>query len=259
MEENTMFLNILRSLFAITCCLFIFVPVAAADSHEWKDPAYNFEKVKKILITEPQFSYENINSSGSDRFKKYPNGTENISGMLHGRFEKLIKAKSVNLSYVENQVKVDPEIELPNEITAIEFSAVVDKELNKYVDLILSVEIHNYGWSHIYHDAYETTETKTETVRYGGRTPEGKEYSGWMEVPRTVTVYHNAGFTIYDNAQAKFSLIHPVSKKVVWTYSDTRDRLSVSWSKDYDPSGPESMMKRIFDNAFNKLPLTKKE
>ena len=98
-------------------------------------------------------------------------------------------------------------------------------------------------------------ETVYERVRYGGRTAAGKEFEGWMEVPRTYQVHYGPHYHISDSAAAQFALLDARTWKFVWQFTDARTRDSFAIGKDYDRSGPESMMNRIFDAAFEKIPL----
>jgi hypothetical protein len=117
------------------------------------------------------------------------------------------------------------------------------------------LDVRDYGWFYEYHDPYTTTETYTERVYYSRRHRDGSETSGWEEVPRTRLVHHQAGYYISDCAEAAFRLYDTKTGRDVWKYSDSRNRRSPVLSNGYDPSGPESMMKRIFDDAFKKIPL----
>ena len=78
---------------------------------------------------------------------------------------------------------------------------------------------------------------------------------GWTDVPRTRVVYVPAGYYVSDCAEAAFLLYDPKSGRDVWKYTDSRNRKSPPINNGYDPSGPESMMKRIFDEAFKRMPL----
>lgn len=135
-------------------------------------------------------------------------------------------------------------------------SEIFAAALPKYVNLVLETKVNDFGWYYDYVAAYDTTETQMERVRYGGVTPEGKEYSGWIEVPKTVTVRTDAHYDISDRAEIEMRLIDPTTQKAVWIYTDIRSRDSGSWSSDYDKTGPESMMSRILNEAFKKIPLS---
>jgi hypothetical protein len=234
-----------------------FCPQASANQNESADPGYNFAKVRTVLIMEPNFTYNGFDVSGNNRFVTYPHAAEKAAAMLNARLKKVANLKYVTMEYVADQVKADPNLDCdPN---SPEFSALVKREMPKYVDLVLYLTIRDLGWFHEYKAAYEAYETVTDRVKYYGKTPDGKDFSGWMDVERQVLVYHPPHYDIYDSATANFGLLDPQSWKYVWTYSDVRTRLSYAFGKDYDHSGPESVLNRIFDDAVAKMPIYPKE
>jgi uncharacterized protein (DUF2249 family) len=109
--------------------------------------------------------------------------------------------------------------------------------MSKYADLVFTVDIRDYGWFHEYRPACDKLETVYERVRYGGRTADGKEFEGWMEVPRTIVVHYPAHYDISDSAAARFTLQDTRSGKIVWQFTDTRTRNSFAIGKSYDRTG----------------------
>lgn len=245
--------NTMRILIVCLCLLCSAFPMAFAKPAEWKDSAYNFKKVKTILIMSPEYVYGKFDVSGNNKFEKYPDTEAKMNAMLNNRWKKIAGFRYVSLPWIVEQIKANPE----NSITEFGpgLTEELIKEIPKYADLVAFTRIHDFGWFYEYREAYDSTETVIDRVRYGGVTPDGKEYSGWMEIPRSVVVHHAADYTIYDSAEARFELLDARSWKPVWKYSDARDRLSISFSREYDPSGPESMMNRILNVAFDKLPV----
>lgn len=239
-------------LIIVTFFLILLCTTASAKNSNWKDPAFNFGKIKTIFIEEPQFSYTTLSENSKYTFTKYPDSQEKIIRMLEERLKKKKQIRTVTASYIEEQIKGDSQLPLLETVSPDLFT----QELAKHVDLVLEVTINDFGWYRDYVEAYDTTETQTERVKYGGVTPEGKKYSGWIEVPKTVTVHHSGYYNVNDCAELKISLKDPVTQKVVWSYTDERYRDSRSWTDGYDKTGPESMMNRILDEAFKKLPLS---
>lgn len=227
-----------------------------AAQAEWRDADYNFGVPRFILVLEPRFSYEGYDGSGRNKFNRYPYATEKINDMLKGRLQDISRHRIVNMDYVVNQIKADATLTEPFDPKAPGFTAMVQREMSKHVDLIMYLDVRDYGWFYEYHDAYMTTETYTDRVYYSRKNRDGTETSGWMDVPRTRVVHHPAGYYISDCAEAAFRLYDAKVGRDVWKYSDSRIRRSPSLSNGYDPSGPESMMKRIFDEAFSKMPLS---
>jgi len=238
------------------CILSGISPIALAKQTEWKENAYDFTKVKTILIMDTEFMYDGFDISGKNQFHNYPNGEIKIENMLMSRWEKVTGFHYVTLPYIIEKIKADPNTPV-DAVIGPDMSEDLIKEIPKYADLVLFTEIHDFGWFYEYYDSYYSTETVIDRVRYGGVTADGKAYSGWMEVPRSVVVHHDAGYLIYDSADLRFRIVDSRTWKDVWKYSDRRDRTSSAFGKEYDPSGPESVMKRILNVAFDKLPFKK--
>ena len=235
--------------------LWLLTAAAFAAQAEWRDQAYNFGSPKFILVMDPSFAYEGYDVSYRNKFNKYPYAAEKIMDMLRGRMNGLARHRIVGMDYVINQIKSDATLTEKVDPLSPGFGAILQREMGKHVDLVLSLDVRDYGWFYEYHDAYMTTETYTERVSYKKHNRDGSESWGWMDVPRTRIVHHPAGYYISDCAEASFRLQDAKTGRDVWKYSDSRNRRSPGISNGYDPSGPESMMKRIFDDAFKKIPL----
>jgi hypothetical protein len=236
----------------IIVCLLVALslPVAAGIS-EYTDQGYNFTKVRTVLITEPTFIYGEVN--GRDQFEKYPDSARVITGILNNRLKKAMNLRYVTWDYVADRVKADPDLEC--DPASPEFAALVKREMPKYVDLVLNLNIVNFGWLRQYHEAYEAYETVTDRVKYKRKLPDGREESGWMDVERTVLVHHPAHYEVIDSAEAQLYLLDPRTGKNVWTYGERRTRTSPGGSGGYDRSGPESVMNRIFIEAVEHMPI----
>ena len=240
------------------CSLLFFItamPAVWAGKAEWTDGAYNFDSPRFILVMEPRFSYEGFDISGKNKFSNYPYAAEKIKDMLSQSLSGLGRHRFVDMDYVLKQIQADATRVEPYDPKAAEFAGMVQRETAKHVQLVLYLEIKDYGWFYEYHDAYTTTRTVTERISYNRKNSDGSESSGWMDVPRTVVENHPAGYYISDSAGLELRLFDTARGKDVWKYSDSRVRRSPALSNGYDPSGPESMMKRIFEDAFKKMPL----
>ena len=193
----------------------------------------------------------------NDFFKQYPYAGEKVAALVNKNLKEVSHWRVVNWAYVETQVKGDPDLPLIEDLPADEMSALLKRELPKHVDLVLSVKVHDLGWYYEFREAYDTTETRMEKAYFSMKDSNGKEITGWREVPITEVVHHPAHHEIYDCATVKMTLLDPRSGTVVWSYTDERRRGSFSWSGAYDKTGPESMLSRIFDAAFQKLSVVK--
>jgi len=232
--------------------------IALAQQTEWKEEAYDFTKVKTVLIMEPEFNYDGFDVSGSNKFNKYPDAQSKIDNMLNSRWKKVTGLRYITLPYIIEQMKADPDTPA-DAVLGPNLSEVMIKAMPKYADIVVFTKIHDFGWFYEHYDAYDSTETVIDRVRYGGVTPDGREYSGWMEVPRSVIVRHDAGYSIHDSADVRFELVDTRSWKKVWKYSDERTRLSTAFAREYDHSGPESVINRILNVAFDKLPILQQD
>jgi len=230
---------------------------AMAAQAEWQDQGYNFGAPKFILVMPPIFSYEGYDVGGQNKFNRYPYAAEKMTDMLRGKTQDLTQYRIVDLEYVLNQIKANAPVTEPFDPKAPGFLSMVQREMGNYVDLVLYLAVRDYGWYYEYHDEYRTTENYTERVYFSRKNSYGKEISGWEDVPRTRRVYHPAGYNISDCAEAAIRLHDAKAGRDVWKYSDARVRKSPPLSNGYDPSGPESMMKRILDDAFKKIPLAR--
>lgn len=246
----------IRIFIVMICILSGIFSTALAKQTEWQENAYDFSKVKTILIMNTEFFNDGFDSSGKNQFHNYPDAQEKIEKMLASRWEKVTGFHYVTLPYIIEKVKADPNTPIDAAIGS-DLSEDLMKAIPKYADLVLFTEIHDFGWFYEHYDSYYSTETVIDRVRYGGVTADGKAYSGWMEVPRSVVVHYDAGYRIYDSADLRFRIVDSRTWKDVWKYSDRRDRASSAFGKEYDHSGPESVMKRILNVAFDKLPFKK--
>lgn len=228
---------------------------AIAAKAEWSDSAYNFGAVGFVLVMDPQFSYGAFDVSGRNKFNKYPYGEEKVRDLLKSHIAGITGRKFVDMDFVLRQIQADASQNEPYDPKSPGFNAMVQREMPKHVQLVLYTEVKDYGWFYEYHNAYMSTRSTTERISYVKKNADGSESSGWMDVPRTIEEHHPAGYYISDSAGVEFRLWDATSNKDVWKYSDIRTRRSSGLSDQYDPSGPESMMRRIFDDAYKKIPL----
>ena len=249
----------MRKTIAVLVLLISLAAPATAGQTQFVSPNYDFSKVKTVLIMEPTFAYGGFDVSGKNKFVVYPALTDKITAMLGARKRNLPHLQFVTLTYVTARVKADPDLaaDLADDPKAL--AALVQREMSKYADLVLYCDIRDFGWFYEWQESYYTTKTVIDKVRYHERSSDGKRVSGWMEVPRTVDVYHPARHKIFDSAEAHFTLLDARTWRYVWQFTDARTRASFSWSGNYDPTGPESMMGRIFDAAFEKMPMHPRE
>jgi hypothetical protein len=245
----------MRKTIAVLSVLCFLAAPAAAKQTESVSPNYDFSKVKTVLVMDPTFANDGFNVSGNNKFVQYPYAAEKIAALFGTRKHKIPSLQYITLAYVTARVKADPALDGSIPEDPKEFSALLQREMPKYADLVLYMDIRDFGWFYEWQEAYYSTETRYERVEYGGKTADGKKYSGWMEVPRTVVVHHPAHHNIFDCAEARFALLDTRTWRYVWQFTDQRARSSFAWRNDHDPTGPESMMNRIFDDAIAKMPM----
>lgn len=229
-------------------------PVSAAQA-EWRAADYNFSTPKFVLLTETKFAYEGYDVSGRNKFNRFPYAADKIPDMLRNKLQGLSRHRLVDMDYVIRQIKADPAVTEPVDPQLPGYSALLHRELGKHVDLVLYLDIRDYGWFYEWHESFMKTESYTERISYKRKHADGTVSEGWTDVPRTRVVYVPAGYYVSDCAEAAFLLYDPKAGRDVWKYTDSRNRKSPPINNGYDPSGPESMMKRIFDEAFKRMPL----
>ena len=226
-----------------------------AAQAEWRDADYNFGPPKFVLLTETKFAYEGYDTSGRNKFNKFPYAADKIPDMLRGKLQSLSRHRLVEMDYVIKQIKADPAVTEPVDPQAPGFAAILQRELGKHVDLVLYLDVRDYGWFYEWHESYMKTESYTERISYKRKHADGTVSEGWTDVPRTRVVYVPAGYYVSDCAELAIRLYDAKAGRDVWKYTDSRNRKSPPISNGYDPSGPESMMRRIFDEAFKRMPL----
>jgi hypothetical protein len=244
----------MRKTIAVLSVLCFLAAPAAAKQTESVSPNYDFSKVKTVLVMDPTFANDGFNVSGNNKFVQYPYAAERSRPVRHPQAQN--PQPSIHNPRLRHRpVKADPALDGSIPEDPKEFSALLQREMPKYADLVLYMDIRDFGWFYEWQEAYYSTETRYERVEYGGKTADGKKYSGWMEVPRTVVVHHPAHHNIFDCAEARFALLDTRTWRYVWQFTDQRARSSFAWRNDHDPTGPESMMNRIFDDAIAKMPM----
>jgi len=66
--------NLLKLIIVIF--LILLCTTATAKNTTWKDPAFDFKKVKTIFILDPTFTFVNIPETSKNKFDNYPNFKE---------------------------------------------------------------------------------------------------------------------------------------------------------------------------------------
>ena len=214
----------------------------SANSSVWTNPSYNFKNAKSIWVKPLSFSYnyDGFNLNGTNYTIDYPNAEMKSDIILGNVTEK----KKGELFVFENNLSLK---QSQNAIT------MIDDEKN--TDLILTVTIKDLGWYYEHYKAYTTWQTVYKTERYRDVDSRGHVIrEGTREVSHQVPEYHPAGYSIFDSAAAEFILTDSKTGIVVWKYVDVRSRHSGYSGTSYNKNGPESMLKRIFDDAFKKMP-----
>ncbi|MDR1703018.1 MAG: phosphatidylserine decarboxylase, partial [Sporomusaceae bacterium] len=117
----------------------------------------------------------------------------------------------------------------------------------EFTDLILIVKAKDLGWFHSYYPAGQ----KAQNVLVSSTSREvivnGKKQTLTDEKYERRMVPYPAGYNSRDSAAGEFELVDAKTGKVVWRFTDTRDR------SGYDETGPESMFGRIVSTAYDKM------
>ena len=238
--------KLLSGLIVVLFTLMSFSLSASASSSQWKDPAYNFQSIKKILIKKPTIHYEyrEFTVSGNHSFTKYRN-VEDIS--LKIVQDKLIKNFSKKYPSMFNTSLWDPPPVKPLQTSQTIFPET-PQDIVPVVDAVLSVKIIDMGVFFKYYPAYDTWETVTDEEIVTYTDSNGKEKEIKRTIKRQVPVTRAARHDPYDSAGAELILQDAKTGAVIWTCSDVRIRYS-----PYDKTGPESVLQRIINDASKKL------
>ena len=156
---------------------------ALAAQSEWKDSAYNFGEPRFVLVMEPSLSYEAYEQHDlgwRNKFNRYPYAAEKSADMLRERLQGLQRNRVVNMEYVMNQIKASTSLQEPYDSKAPGFAAMVQRELPKHVDLILYLEVRDYGWFYEYHDAYLETQSLRPLIHSDCRHESFLSFHPWL-------------------------------------------------------------------------------
>lgn len=127
--------------------------VSAAQA-EWRDADYNFGTPKFVLLTDAKFAYEGYDTSGRNKSNRFPYAADKISDMLRNKLQGVSRHRLVNLDYVIKQIKADPAVTEPVDPQAPGFAALLQRELGKHVDVVLYLDVRDYGWFYEWHRGF---------------------------------------------------------------------------------------------------------
>jgi len=231
-------------------CLIFFTAISfpmsvSRAASEWKNPTYNFQSIKKILVKNLTVHYESreFNLSSKDQFDKYSDAETKSLHILQDRF---IKPLSNQYRFIFEAPPQDMQTINPPQAN----QSAVPKDnpiIFPISNAILTIKIIDMGCFWIYHPSYNTWETVTDEEVITYTDSSGKERKAKRTIKRQVLVTRPAGYNGNESAGAEFTLHDSKTGEAIWRYTDIRHRSGT------DKTGPESIMKRIFTDASKKL------
>ena len=227
----------LSTLFVMIILLLIFTTVASAEKQEWFNKTYDFTKVKRVLVNDPQIP------------DKLNNGiTENeILEIFQAKMKLPDHIKIISLSALTETIKADTgtDVALLLSEKPEEGKKLLSELLPKYVDITISSKVFEYSMGSQYREGYtyNTTEYQTSYVRgYGG--------SAVVQTP--VTRYHTVpgGNVPVAYAAVRWDVYDTQSKKTVFSRLDDRAKANPTI---FNNTKPKSLYGRITADFFDDL------
>lgn len=212
-----------------------------AEKQEWIDKNYNFGNIKRVLVLDP-----NINENLYNGINEHE---------IMSVFEKKIRLPEtttvLTLANIVENIKNDSELDLTilyktNKQVAIE---LFDKEILKYVDVIVASRIFEYSIGSEYREGYtyNTTEYQTAYVN-------GSNGTTVVSVPVNKTHTISGGNVKVAYSSVRWDIMDIKSQKTIMTRLDDRARSNPTV---FDNTKPRDLYGRIvvsfFDFLSNKL------
>lgn len=232
----------------ISLCLVVLLimfcgSVNAAESNEWKDKNYDWNKVKTIFILPIRLS-----NDVTDQFA-IQKASEIISAELMKCNVTLLGFRDA-LTQVKNETGIDlDELQKTDRDKAVK---ILGNYVSSRADLVLSCNVYQMGWTKQYVPprsfTYTTHKTSTITSSTSG-------VVGWINTPVQNQVNIPGGYKDFPTAAVGI-ILYSTDGKIVWGYMDVKDdRGGGLFSRN---NLPEDNLKSIVVKAFNKMPLQKK-
>lgn len=227
-----------RLVLLLSLLIFLFFTnTASAEKQEWFDKAYDFSKVKRILVYEPLIA---------DKLKNGINEHE-ILELFQAKMKLPNTVKVITFSDVVNAIMTDTGIDLyalykekPQEATKL-----LVESIPKYADISVSSKVFEYSMGTQYREGftYNTTEYQTSYVSgYGG--------SATVTTPVTRTHTVPGGNVPVAYAAVRFEVQDLQSGKNIFIRLDDRAKANPTV---FNNTKPKSLYGRITDSFFDDL------
>jgi hypothetical protein len=234
----------MRKITVLVCMLMILLSsVCGAKPTEWKSQLYDFSKIKTVLFIGPFIEQE-----VEDQFAFQKTFDLLVVELGKRKIPVLFEQPLAESIGKELQVNM---IEL-SKTDREKYLSLLREHGPKYVDAVLVANVQRLGYTQRYEEGYSIPYQTTQTSTFFGTTSRGNTYSGHINTPTTQYINVQGGNRDYTTAGYSMTL-YDTNLNVIWGFSDIRSHRLTKLSK----SGPEAVLKRIINTAFNKAPIPK--
>ncbi len=214
-----------------------------AQQDEWKDKKFDFSKVKTIMYLNP-VALQTVQDSLA---------VQKVTDVMEENFLKnQQKVRLVSLIDVLKLIQADTGVNIPefynsNPQQCMQF---ISSNIPKHCDLVLKTEILAMGYSTKYMEGYSYPVTTYQTSTFNASGNRGGFVSGTVTSP--TTQYHTVpgGDVQVVNMGMRETLWVPSTSKLVWSFSDVRDRAN---SRKFDNTKTEDILGRIMNSISDKF------
>lgn len=232
----------------LVLCSMLFTTLATAQERkdEWKDPNYDFTKLKTILIATSEVPDLQIDKYESRKLETFYND------VFCKTQKKWTNHAIIFITLSQLQEKVGAYTGLDMQQLAIDdpvrFKTLIKEYIPICTDAVLDVQVISFGYSRKFVDAYsytyktqKETEVETKFKDSNGKWVTGKKI---IKEPVEKLVDVPAHYITYANAGMEYTLIDSKNNEAVWMLLDIRQARNKE---------PIDMIKRIIDRATKNL------
>ena len=215
---------------------FLNTGVALAEKQEWVDKTYDFSKVKRIVIFDPNIL---------DKLKNGINEKEIIE--IFKSKAKIEKVIIIELSKICNNIYLDTGINLVelNQQNPSEALRILDESLPKYADIYVASSVNEYSMGSQYNEGYTYNTTSYQTSYVTG--PGG---TATIQTPVNQTHTIPGGYVSVAYANVRFEVYDIKTNKAIFTRIDNRQR---SNDTIFEHGKPKDLYGRITKSFFDDL------
>ncbi|MDF2499397.1 MAG: hypothetical protein K0Q77_111 [Anaerosporomusa subterranea] len=222
----------------------IFTSVAFAKANQWKDNAFDFSNIKRIVILTYSFDQSVLDQYASQKTSDY------IAAELEKQDVQFITLDQA-IRQMGNDLNIDMAIlkkQDPNQ-----FFDIIATNISKYADAGIKINVYQMGWVKQYIPPSSFNYTSYNTSYINGYNSKGNNFSAFVQTPQTNQVTVPGGYEDFATASMAMSLYDLKDVRLIWGYSDYKS----DQSRPLKKASPEHSMKKLTEDAFKTLPVKK--